>query len=210
MEESSGKGKWHRYTYSISKALFEGEGEYVIVSSSKDKADNDAFNDVKGASIQFVVDRTPPVVTVTGLANSGRYQTENQRVTIVPTDDGGALKSLTVSLVDNSGKVIRELLNLQEEALATALEQGGGTLSFDVPEGLYQNVKIVAEDQAGSDEEDANTFDETIKNVSVASSGILIFWANKPLRWSVIGGGVGFLALLIFLIMRKKKKEQKR
>ncbi len=210
VEESSGKGKWHRYTYSISKALFEGEGEYVIVSSSKDKADNDAFNDVKGASIQFVVDRTPPVVTVTGLANSGRYQTENQRVTIVPTDDGGALKSLTVSLVDNSGKVIRELLNLQEEALATALEQGGGTLSFDVPEGLYQNVKIVAEDQAGSDEEDANTFDETIKNVSVASSGILIFWANKPLRWSVIGGGVGFLALLIFLIMRKKKKEQKR
>lgn len=208
VEESGGNGKWYRYTYVIDKRLFEGEGEYVIVSSSRDKAENDAFSDVKGASIRFVVDRTPPVVTVTGLSDSGRYQTENQTVTIVPTDDGGALKSLTVSLVGNDGAVIRDLLKLEGEALLAALESGNGMLTFQVPEGLYQNIKIVAKDQAGEGEE-SNTFDQTIRNVSVTSSGFLIFWANRPLRWGVIGGFGAFLFLLILLIVRKKKKEQR-
>ncbi|MBR5059711.1 MAG: hypothetical protein IKX06_02950, partial [Clostridia bacterium] len=208
--ESGGKGKWYRYEYTLKKTLFEGEGEYVIVCSSKDKANNDAFNDVKGVNAKFVVDRTAPVVTISGLSDTGRYQTESQTVTIVPTDDGGALKSVTVSLVGRDGSVISDLLKLEGEALEKMLEQGNGMLNFQVPEGLYQNVKIKAEDMAGSDEEDPNTYDQTIVNVSVTPNGFLIFWANRPLRYGIIGGLAAFAALFIFLLVWKRKKEQKR
>ena len=74
----------------------------------------------------------------------------------------------------------------------------------------YQNVKIKAEDMAGSDEEDPNTYDQTIMNVSVTPNGFLIFWANRPLRYGIIGGLAAFAALFIFLLVRKRKKEQKR
>ncbi len=208
--ESGGKGKWYRYEYSVKSSVFAGEGEYVVVCSSKDKANNDAFNDVKGVNAKFVVDRTAPVVTVTGLSDTGRYQTESQTVTIVPTDDGGALKSVTVSLVGKDGSVISDLLKLEGEALEKMLEQGNGMLNFQVPEGLYQNVKIKAEDMAGTDENDPYKFDQTIVNVSVTPNGFLIFWANRPLRYGVIGGLAAFVALFIFLLVWKKKKGQRR
>gem|GEM_PF-5316414 len=210
VKESGGKGKWYRYEYVIGKYLFEAEGEYVIVCSSKDKAENDAFNDVKGVNARFVIDRTPPVVAVTGLSEKGRYQTENQVVTIVPTDDGGALKSLVVSLVEKNGEVVGDLLSLEDDRLEQALEENGGALTFTVPEGLYQNVKIVAKDQAGSDEEEPNTYAQTITNVSVTPSGFLIFWANKPARFGAMGGIAAAVALVALLLFWRKKRGYRR
>lgn len=119
VEHEGGRGNWNKYTYTVDKSLFENEGEYNIVASSKDKATNDAFSDVKGAAVSFVVDRTAPVVTVSGLTSNGRYQTDKQRVTLIPTDDGGALKSLEVYTVDNNGSVISELVNLEDQAFET-------------------------------------------------------------------------------------------
>ncbi|MBP9988942.1 MAG: hypothetical protein KBT46_05525, partial [Ruminococcus sp.] len=130
VDHNGGGEQWDKYTYTIDKSLFEAEGEYTVVVSSKDKATNDAFSDVKDAGIKFVVDRTAPVVTVTGLAKDGRYQTDKQTVTIVPTDDGGALKSIVVTLLDRDGKVVSELLNLSGEDFAKALEDGNGQLTF--------------------------------------------------------------------------------
>lgn len=207
VDHVGGEGNWEHYTYTIYKDLFEAEGEYTVVVSSKDKATNDAFSDVKDASIKFVVDRTAPVVTVTGLAKDGRYQTDKQIVTLVPTDDGGALKSIVVTLVDKDGKEISKLLNLSGEDFAKALEEGNGQLTFEVPEGLYQNVRIVCDDEADYGTDDNVIYDETITNVSVTSSAFLIFWANKPLRWGSIGG-VSAIAIgaAAFVILRKKKK----
>ena len=208
-----GEGSWEKYTYTISKDLFEAEGEYTVVVSSKDKAENDAFSDVKDASVKFVVDRTAPVVTVTGLEEGGRYQTEKQVVTLIPADDGGALKSIRVTFVDDDGKEISEILNLSGEDFAKALEEGKGQLTFEVPEGLYQNVRIVCDDQADFGDEENVIYDATIQNVSVATSAFLIFWANKPLRWGSIGGAIGLAAgagALIGIKKRKKgSKEQK-
>lgn len=165
------------------------------------------IRDVKDASIKFVVDRTAPVVTVTGLANDGRYQTDKQVVTLVPTDDGGALKSIIVTLVDKDGKEISELLNLFGEDFAKALEEGNGQLTFEVPEGLYQNVRIICDDEADYGSDDNIIYDTTITNVSVASSAFLIFWANKSLRWGSIGGVTAVAAGAgAFVTVRKRKK----
>jgi len=208
--EEGGNGAWMKYTYKVNKDLFADEGEYKLVVSSKDKADNDAFSDVKEAAIEFVVDRTAPVVTVSGIANDGRYQTDKQTVTLIPTDDGGALKTLIVNMVDEDGKVIKEVLNLTGEALMTELEANGGKITFEIAEGLYQNVQIICTDCATGETEETNTHDTTIKNVSVSSSVFMIFWANKPLRWGTIGGvSAAAIALSVFIILKKKKRVTK-
>jgi len=201
-----GNGNWYKYKYTVNKGLFDGEGEYVLVVSSKDKADNDAFSDVKNATIKFVIDRTAPVVTVSGMDNNGRYQTENQLVTLMPTDDGGMLKTLIVRLVDNNGTVIKELVNLSEEALHEALENNDGKITFEIAEGLYQNVQIICSDYASGEGDDTNTNDITYSNISVSSSIVKIFWANKPLRWGTIAGVIVLIGGLTALIVLKKKK----
>ncbi len=207
--EEGGNGAWMKYTYTVKKDLFADEGEYKLVVSSKDKAENDAFSDVKDATVEFVVDRTAPVVTVSGLANDGRYQTESQIVTLIPTDDGGALKTVVVKLVDEDGKVIKELVNLSGEALTAALEENGGKITFEVAEGLYQNVQVVCTDEATGDGEGTNTYDVTFKNVSVSSNVFMIFWANKPLRWGTIGGVSALLiGLVVFIVLKKKKRKE--
>ncbi len=214
--EEGGNGDWFRYTYRVSRSLFDEEGEYRVVVSSKDKAENDAFSDVKDAAIEFVVDRTAPVVTVTGLAQGGRYQTERQTVTVTPIDDGGALRSLTVRMVEadrdgNVTEILSEPIRLSGEELATVLEENDGHITFEVAEGLYQNVQILCDDQAVDENGDFNTFDTVITNVSVSSNAFMIFWANRPLRYGIIGG-VALVALAVFLLIillkRKKEKEQ--
>ena len=207
--EEGGDGAWMKYTYTVNKDLFADEGEYKIVVSSKDKADNDAFSDVKEAAVEFVVDRTAPVVTVSGIADNGRYQTEKHLVTLIPTDDGGALRTLIVNLVDKDGKVINELVNLTGEALINELEANEGKITFEIGEGLYQNVQVICTDCATEEKDDeTNTLDTTVKNVSVSSNVLMIFWANKPLRWATIGGvSAAAIALVIFLILKKKKKK---
>lgn len=205
--QEGGDGDWNKYTYHISAALFEEEGEYNLVVSSVDKAENDAFSDVKGVGIHFVVDRTAPLVAISGLDNDARYQTERQTVTLVPTDDGGALKSLLVLLVDDDGNTIRTLVELQGDALEKSLTENDGKITFELEEGLYQNVRIICDDYADCDGDENVLYDETFTNVSVSSSAFMIFWANKPLRWGVIGGiGAICIGAVLLMLLKKRKK----
>ena len=90
---------------------------------------------------------------------------------------------------------------------------GEGKVTFELDEGLYQNLRIVCDDMADYGDEENIIFEETIKNVSVASNPFLIFWVNKPLRGAVFGslvavvlvGGVGF-----GIFKAKKKKVRAR
>ena len=205
--EEGGNGSWMKYTYKVNKDLFDAEGEYKLVVFSKDKADNDAFSDIKEAAIEFVVDRRAPVVTVSGIANNGRYQTDKQLVTLIPTDDGGALNSLVVNMLDADGKVIREVINLSGEAFMAELEANGGQITFEIAEGLYQNVQIICTDCATGETQVTNTTTLVIDNVSVSTSGFMIFWANKSLRWGTIGGVSAAIALAVFVILKKKKRK---
>ena len=177
-----------------------------MVVSSKDKAENDAFSDVKGVTVNFVVDKTAPIVTVTGLANDGRYQVEKQKVTLIPTDDGGALNTLLVKFVDKDGKEIKEVINLSGDQLIEALDAGEGKITFEIEEGLYQNVRILCNDCAVDEKGDTNTYDETFTNVSVSTSAFMIFWANKPLRYgSIAGVSIIGAAAVAFVFFKKRK-----
>ena len=143
------------------------------------------------------------------METDGRYRTDLQTVTLIPTDDGGALRSLSALLVDEDGVVLKELISLEGEALEQALEAGEGKLTFTLSEGLYQNVRIVCDDWADYTGEENVLYDHTFTNVSVSKNVLSLFWANKPLRWGTIGGvgGLGAVGLLLALLKKRKKKE---
>ena len=211
--QEGGNGSWMKYTYTINKSLFNSEGEYTIVVSSKDKAENNAYSDVKDVTIKFIVDRTAPVVTVTGISSDGRYQTNKQTVTIIPTDDGGALKSLNVRLVEtddsSATKVLKEIISLSGEEFLSELENGSGKITFEIGEGLYQNIQIICNDCSVDSNNSTNTYEKIFTNISVSSNAFMIFWANKPLRWGIISGAILLAALIIILVIVKNRRKNK-
>lgn len=108
-------------------------------------------------------------------------------------------------MVDSDGNVIKNVLDLSGDALKAALEANGGALTFELEEGLYQNVQIICKDSAGNDA-DGNTFEVTYKNVSVSTNAFMIFWANKPLRFGTIGGASALIAALVVLLVLKRRR----
>ena len=210
VEIEGGEGKWRHYTYIIDKSLFEAEDEYNIVVSSTDKAGSNAYNDVKGSELTFVVDRKKPVVLVSGLKSNGRYRVEKQLVTLLPTDAGGALQSLVVWLVDDEGNMIRELVNLSGEEFEKALQEGGGKITFEIEQGYQQNIRIICKDCAVDENGDVNTFDEIFTKVTVSTSRFMIFWANPKARYGAIGGVVAVLAAGSWIIIAAKKKKKEK
>ena len=203
-----GQGEWMKYIYAIEKSLFEAEGQYQIVVSSKDEADNDAFSDVKDATVTFIVDRTAPVVTVTGLETNGRYQVERQTVTLIPTDDGGALNSLLVRTVDEDGKELVRLVDLSGEELTNALDENDGKITFDIEEGLYQNVQIICNDCAIDNTGNTNTYNMTFYQVSVSSSAVKMLFASKGMRYGIIAGIILIVGGVLLLVFRRKKSNK--
>lgn len=88
-----------------------------------------------------------------------------------------------------------------------ALEDGLGEITFEIEEGLYQNVQIICNDWSVDDDSNTNTYNETIENVSVSTSAAKIYWANKPLRYGTIAGSTGVVGATaaIFKFRRRRR-----
>ena len=188
-----GNGSWMRYIYTINKELFEAEGEYVIVVSSTDSAENNAFSDIKNANISFVVDRTAPIVTVSGLADNASYNVEKQMVSIIPTDDGGLVNMLMVRRLDRDGNVIEELFNMSGDELREFLDENGGIITVEINEGLNQNIQIICEDKSYDETGKANIFEHIYEDISISPSAIAIFFAGDGMLY--VGGVAGITAI---------------
>lgn len=202
-----GNGAWMRYIYKLEKELFIEEGEYTIVVSSVDEAENDAFSDVKDTKVAFVVDRTPPVVTISGLEKDGKYQTDKQTVTLIPTDDGGAIKSIVVNQVDEDGNIIKVLKEeLSGEALTEALDAGKGQITFVLPAAEYDYIEIICSDCSVKTDGNTNTNRILIENVLISASALEIFWATYQ---SLIIAGVAVAVVIpVGIIIFKKRKNK--
>ena len=216
---SAKNDQWSKRTYIISKNLFEAEGEYSIVVESKDKTNTTAYSDVKNLNVSFVVDQTAPVLTVSGLENGGRYQVDEQTVTVIPVDDGGRLHSMKVIVLNSDGEPLKDAngqdisvrFTMSGEEFLAYLEEHAGKVTFTVPEGLENQVQIICDDYAVNVEGQTNTFNETYAKVTVSQSKWIIFYANKPLFYGAISGIVLLISGIIFLIvLMKKKKESKK
>ena len=206
--------KWYKRTYVIKKALFENEGEYNIVVESVDKTETTAYSDIKNLKVAFVVDRTAPVLTISGLKENSVYQVEEQVVTIVPADDGGRLHDLKVVLTDSDGKenVLFDMTDDVENAqdsLSQWLVDHNGQIEVTIPQILKGKVSIVCNDYAGTyDAKDTVTvYQQVFDPVTVASNPWVAFYANPWLFYGSIAGVVLLIGGIVFLIVFKKRKK---
>ncbi len=212
--QTNNGNQWCKRTYVINKDLFKNEGEYVITVESVDKTNSNAYSDLENLNVSFVVDQTPPVLTVSGLVSGGRYQVEEQTVTIIPTDDGGRLNSMKVVVLDSNGKPI---LNGQGEDISVRFDMTGeelleylstnnGIVTVTLPQGYENQVIITCNDCAVQTQGGTNETKQVFEKVTVSPQGFIIFYANKPLFYGSIAGVVVFIGLLIVLVVLKKKK----
>lgn len=209
---TSADGTWSVRTYSVKKELFAEEGDYHLVVESVDKTDTAAYSDVKNLKLAFVVDQTAPVVVFSGLESGGRYEAQEQTVTAVPTDDGGKLKTFQAVVMDKKGEQKETLITLEGDELETYLAEHDGRISFEIPEGLEQQVTVSCSDHAVKEDGSTNTYNQTFDNVTVSTSKMIIFFANKPLFYGVIlvccAAAAGVIGFVIWKKKEKVKKEE--
>ncbi len=213
----SANGEWSKTTYIVHKELFAEEGEYSIVVESVDKTQTTAYSDVKALKIAFVVDKTAPVIVISGLETAGRYHVEEQEVTLIPTDDGGRLDSLKVVLMnsdgvpltDDAGEDISVAFDMSGEDLLEYLETNNNKVTFIIPTGLEMQVQIICNDCSANDKNESNEYNEVFDRVTVSASGLVIYYANKPLFYGSIAAVCALTAAGIFFVVYKRRKEKK-
>lgn len=199
-----GENAWYQYDYVIDKELFVDEGNYTVVVSTVDKAENMAYSDIKNVETSFVVDRTAPVVTVSGLASNGRYQVEAQNVNVIPTDDGGSLDNLNITISDRGGETKKTVVSADREQLAQNSEQSDGAIHFQIPQGIGQKITILCRDAAG------NVYEQIYDNVTVSTEWYVMLLANRTLMFGIFGTVAAVIAAgTVGIVLRRRKKKVK-
>lgn len=213
---SSRDGEWSKRTYDVKKSLFEKEGDYDIVIESVDKAKTASYSDIKNLKISCVVDQTAPIVAISGLKENGRYQTEEQTVTAIPTDDGGKLRSFKAvvfdkngePLKDKEGKDISTRIELVKDELDTYLARNDGKVSFTIPKGTDHQVQIVCDDYAlHPDGVSTNKSDEIFSGVTVSRDHVTVTNVDdtnphRTIPWIIMM--IGAEVVITILAWRKK------
>jgi hypothetical protein len=214
-EQTSNPGEWSIRTYTIDKSYFAEEGEYNVIVTSTDKAETTAYSDIKNLAIAFVVDQTAPILTISGLQTGGRYQTEEQTVTLIPTDEGGRLNTLKVvvmdsngnPLTDESGNDISVRFDYSGEDLLNYLSENGDMVTFTIPSGLEHQVQISCTDCAVDEYGMSNEYNGNFTRVTVSQNALVIFYANKPVFFGTLGGLAALIILIVVLLKKKKEKK---
>lgn len=195
VKESGNEASWKSYQYTVKAANFEQEGLYNITIDSTDRAKNEVNNKVKDANIEFVIDKTKPTVVITGVEDDGQYRTNNRDITIHVADNV-AMERLDVSVNGTETKA--------ESYDAETIQKQKGEVPFALASSSnWQEITATATDAAG------NTADTSEIRVLITSNMLVQFYRNTPL---VVGSSVGLAALaavVVFLISRKKKTNQK-
>lgn len=170
VQKSGGDVSWKEYVYTIHAANFEDEGDYTISIYSEDKAKNKTTNTSKAKQVEFIVDKTSPVISVANLQDGGHYKTDEQEFT-ANVDDNMALDKVEY-YVDGE---------LKESFDEKAVIEQNGALKLKVGSAAkFQEVSVKAYDKADNE--------PTIvtMNVLVSASGWVQFYNNKPLFFGTI------------------------
>lgn len=203
-----GNGAWYKYIYTLNKELFVEEGEYTIVVSSIDEAENSAFSDVKSTKVAFVVDRTAPMVAVSGIeVEDGRtYVIDGtaKQITLIPTDDGGAVKSIAVNYIDKEGNSKPLYDEISGEKLEEALSAGNGQLTFELGLGEYETIQILCSDCSIREDGSTGVTEILIKDVIITNSEIVAIWNDY--KYPIIVAIVALIAIPTGIVFFRKKK----
>ncbi len=196
------ESQWHTNTYVIARDNFAADGVYEVVISTEDLAGNIPENTAQEQQIRFAVDTTAPELSsVVGMEES-IIKANSQAVSITAMDNIGLSK--VEVYVDGE---ILESWSFQEGYSAD--------LSFTIPSGLEQHIRIVLTDLAGNvldtDSEDFTPGYTFRRTITVSTNLLLRYYANKPLFFSSLGAvGAGSLGIALVLLNKKKKNPTKK
>lgn len=188
------ESKWYEYKYTIFADNFNDDGIYSIKVHSVDKAGNESENtlDTKGTEISFGIDKTVPTVVVANL-KSGETYAETKKQVIISADDNLKLASVTVYLDD---KEFASWDSTSEE-----ISSGKGEFTFEITDSTTKahNLRVVCLDEAGN---------ETVTEVNdfyVTTNILVRYFNNKPLFIGSIIALILIAALIVFIIIRKRR-----
>lgn len=208
--ETTDNSKWCERKYVISSSIFENESDYDIKIESTDKAGSVAYSDLKGLELKFVVDKTPPTLIISGIEDNGRYQVQEQKVTVIPSDNGGKLRSLKIVILDSNSNEIEVLFNKSGDDLLKYLSSNNGKVEFNVPEGFENQVVFYCDDCSVDSNGQFNESKKVISNITVSPNNFVIFYANKPMFYSVtIGGSILIIGIVIAIVLIVRRKVRK-
>lgn len=204
VKEEGGENGWKKYTYRIFASCFEEEGTYILNIYSEDTAGNKTTNKGKAKNIVFTVDKTPPLMVVSNLADGGHYREERHRFT-VQVKDHTAPVMLKLYL---DGKLERtyesEELNVQDGVVDMEL------MSSSRP----QKIELAAYDAAGNETKEAYTTGREAKDgkipavfhVVVSEDKLVQYYRNQPLFYGSIAALVILPAAAVLTVKRRRKK----
>lgn len=198
-DETGGGESWYECTYTIPKDRFKEDGKYTLNYYSTDKVGNANENTMQknadrtaAVNVQFVLDNAKPSCSFDNLS-------EDQY--------GDVTHKATAKFEDNTNKFTeaKVIINGDEKWVSgDDLEKGGNKVDFELHESnTPYTVETVATDKAG------NTMDKMSKTVLVTSNPFVRWFYNTPLFiGSLVGIGV-LIAVIAYLIYRKKQNQNK-
>ena len=152
-EENGASGM--KYVYRISPAAFSKEGRYSILLESEDETGNHnssagRFMTGAGYSPSWAVDRTPPVVRITGAdMEQSKFIADSVPLCLIPSDNM-ELSGMEIEITDDQGAVL-ESHELMGEELHMIMEENGGEVPFVIPaRSEWQTLRVAATDGAGN------------------------------------------------------------
>ena len=188
-------GGWQQWTYSLSPDNFIEDGEYVITISSRDNTGKEAVTD----RISFTVDNTPPELVRISNLEKKIVDSDHLMVEYNVRDMGGLSRIMV--MVDNS--TLQEISDFGGD-----INDYEGEFVLDSVDGK-QRVRIIAEDLAGNitdtDSREFSTGDKYVFNpeITVSTSPLVRWMADKPVFYGSIGGAGGALLLALYMILKR-------
>ena len=199
IQEDAKTGQWHRYNYTVKSSNFENEGNYTLELSSTDAAKNTSTNRIRPVekrklAVQFVVDKTSPVVNIAGIENNALYEENSKDVTIVCEDSYINPSSLVINLDNKTLKEGKDYTVEKDVASITAKIKVNATSDIS-----SQNIKVSVKDMA------QNSGDGSVENFTLSATLLMRFFANPVL---VIISAVilaGIIVMVVLIVAKKRK-----
>ena len=211
---SNNSNEWCKSVYTVNKKNFSDEAAYTVTIMSVDKAKNTNNNRMADSSlsteqknkrecaISFVVDKTSPLVSITGIKDNELYKEASKKVKIVCEDDNLDKSKLVVTL-DNKKLAEGEDYTIVDDKDGSI----AGMLTAEIvlkaeTGGIKENLKVTIGDLAG------NTGEKSVDNFILSANIFQRFFANPVLVICTFAGLALVIAAVIFFVAKKRKKAE--
>lgn len=206
---SGDENTWYIAEYVIKSSCFSGDGTYSVKIVSQDsKLDNkknsnmdaDEFSEDQNTKLMvaFVVDKTAPLVTLSGIDDGVLYEEGSRNLTINLEDFNLDENKLVVKVGD-------KVFEYDHFDSSSVLKTGSGvTVNFEIKSSDfsdYIDVEVSVVDKAG------NVGKATRTHFKLSASPIERFFANITLVIIVFGTAIALVIMLVIIIAKRKKKK---